>query len=492
MLKAGVKRFFVLAFVSAVTMFSLPNRAAAQTLFTGTATIQGYETQDQVCTTNGSYPQCTDVWPSGTVSFYVSGQAVSAPFNSNSTSATIASAICTEMNSSFPIQCTAVGGSNGNSTISYQSSSFQNVTASAATTYPSYVGLNSPTPPSFWVTMSAAVPPKFLINSILYDPPGSLSKNGFTTSNSVGTTSTFSSTYTNGSSLSFTVSQGSATGSTFSMGISQSTTNSNFFKETVTNSSGTTIQASGEPIDHTQDTFLLWTNAVFTTYYNSASATAYTYTIAGNCGGYFNNVAIHAKLLMNPSLIYQNPGYTAPTQVNSTCSAPALTNICANPSQCTVNDFQGILNEDPLISAPSSEAPSSINSNRYVYVNPTQAVVLQGSGCSGCGNITHSYQIDDSKTLGQSNGKTDSYSTGTTSEDGFNIPFLGIGLTFKQQNTITISNMVVTGSFNGQTHSATAVLGSGIYNCYEDIDVYEDTVYHTFVLFPPNPSSDCQ
>lgn len=468
------------------------NDAIAQSSYIGTATVQGYETQDQVCTTNGGYPQCSNVWPSGSVSFYVNGHAVSASFDSNSTSATIASDICSQMNSNFPVQCTGVGGSNGNSTINYRSSSFYNVTASAATNYPSYVGLNSPTPPSFWVEMTAAVPAKFLINSILYDPPGALSKNGFSTSNSVGTTSSFSSTYTNGSSLSFTVSQGTATGSTFSMGISQSTTNSSYFTEVITNSSGTTIQANGEPIDHTQDTFLLWTNAVFTTYYNSASATAYTYTIAGNCGGYFNNVAIHAKLLMNPSLIYQDPGYTTPTQVTGSCTAPALTNICANPSACTVNDFQAILNEDPLISAPASEAPSSVNSSRYVYINPNEAVILQGSGCSGCGYITTPYQLDDSKTLGNSTEQTDSYTSGTTSEDGFTIPYLGIGLTFKQQNSITISNTELNGSSSGQTHSASAVLGSKIYNCYEPIDVYEDTEYHTFVLFPPNPSADCQ
>ena len=48
-----------------------------------------------------------------------------------------------------------------------------------------------------------------------------------------------------------------------------------------------------------------------------------------------------------------------------------------------------------------------------------------------------------------------------------------------------------TGSANGTSHTASITLGSTSVSCDETVNIYEDTVYHTFALAPAVVSSFC-
>ncbi|MGB9123842.1 MAG: hypothetical protein WCE73_24720, partial [Candidatus Angelobacter sp.] len=78
---------------------------------------------------------------------------------------------------------------------------------------------------------------------------------------------------------------------------------------------------------------------------------------------------------------------------------------------------------------------------------------------------------------------------GYSRTSGFSL--FGAGLTLSTSNSFSWSNSMSTGTANGTSHSAAVTLGSSSVGCDETINIYEDTVYHTFALAPAVVSSLC-
>ena len=338
--------------------------------------------------------------------------------------------------------------------------------------------------------------PKYYVLSILYAPPGNQSSNGFTNTITNTATTSISHSFTNAAATAINVSAaGNGFGVNFS--TSKSTQDSTSFQLGTSNGAGATLASVRNPVDHTQDQFLIWLNpAVVVT---PTSSTTANYTLRTPIGS--NGQPEPMDIVNINAVDLQNPG-SIPLDVlnpqirNNVSGLPGLANVCANPVPqctsapcgCTTNDFTGILAADPLLSVSlQNTLPDQVDSNRYVFV---ESQVLEGPECSGCDPLRNTFTANDSQTASQTKTQQYSYGVGFTRSSGFSL--FGAGLTISNSNTFTWTNAMSTGTSNGTSHTGSVTLGTGNVGCFETINVYEDTVYHTFAFAPPIVSSGCQ
>ena len=343
-------------------------------------------------------------------------------------------------------------------------------------------------------TFSGSLFPQYYVLSVLYAPPGNSSSNGYTDTVSNGTSFTTSHNFSVDSNLSI-VASGSIFGSGTSVGVSfgfgGATGNSQSYQETYQNGTGTQIQSVRNPVDHTQDQFYLWLNPLVTVSLVGNSTTA-TYTMGTQPGQPMDIVNINAADLLNPPQIplaillpqTPTPGVTLPGLANI-CAHPLPTAQCtqANACGCVASDFTTILGNDPLIGTAQTTQPTQVDNTRYVYVN---SALLEGPQCSGCDPVKNTIVANDSSLNSTAESSSSSYSVGYSVGGTIGISVFGTGgkLQVTDTNKFTWTNSESYGSSNGTAHAATVVLGSSSVDCSEAIDVYEDTVYHTFAFAP--------
>lgn len=341
--------------------------------------------------------------------------------------------------------------------------------------------------------------PLYKITSILYSPPGNESKNGFSTSVSNGTTTSISNTFANSNTLSITASGGLLLASStagVSVGYSASTIDTSSFQCTTQSTSGSEILSSSNLEDHTQDQIFLWLNPQVSIAQTGSSTLIYTMS---NVGGKPPDI-INTRVanLQHPSqiplwkLVPQTP-------VPGGVTLPGLEVLCANPlppSQCTQtnacgcvpSDFAAIITAaDPFFSpaalaissSPTPDQVNQVDSNRFVYLQYLQLEDTQK--LYGFSDTTQAFQ-----SWGNGNGYSVGYTVG--GQIGNSQFFGSISLT--DTNTFTWSNTKTVGSINGTANSINLTLGTTNSDCGGYVDIYEDTVYHTFVPVreePPPP-----
>lgn len=360
---------------------------------------------------------------------------------------------------------------------------------------PKYFIIAQPGQGSLTASLNVELYPKYKILSILYDAPGNRSSNGYTNSvnNTVSTSisQTFSSATTTSVGGSF-----AGIGYNVSFSGSKSTQNSAGYQLATSNGAGASLGSVGNSVDHTQDQFLLWLNPMVVVTPTGTNTATYSMSTPIGSNGQpepMDIVNINVKDLQNPSLI---PLGVLQTQTRNNISGlPGLANVCANPTPscttapcgCVESDFSTILAADPLTSITlQNTQPSQIDSNRYVLVN---SQTLEGPQCDGCDPLTFSFTESDSQSVSQTLTQSSSYTVGYTRTSGFSL--FGVGLSLARSNSFTWGNSMSTGSANGTSHSAAITLGSASVGCDETINIYEDTVYHTFALAPAVVSSLC-
>jgi len=69
------------------------------------------------------------------------------------------------------------------------------------------------------------------------------------------------------------------------------------------------------------------------------------------------------------------------------------------------------------------------------------------------------------------------------------VSLFGSGMSSATQFTYT--NSESTGAINGSANSMTVTLSSTTLDCYQEIPIFEDTVYHTFVFQQPAGNTSC-
>lgn len=484
MVKTSKLLILLLGFIT----FFASGLAGAQTI-QGTAVIGGGESLLPLC----SGHTCSEVWGRSSLSFTVNGATVSTLSGQGSTSFSMASALCRQMTSSFPVQCTGTTGTGNTATMNLQAATdFQVSTACKITSPVNVQGC------LFSANLTGTLNPAYQILSILYTPPGDHSSNGFANTNSTGATNTVGLNFAQGTTTTINASGGILGQGSLgvSFGVSAATGNSQAYSVTYESGDGSQLLSVSQPVDHSQDQFFLWLNPQMT--FTSGNNTSATYSVGTVNSQPMDIVNVNTAGLQNPSLIPLS--ILLPQTVQPGVVLPGLANICANPlppDQCTQanacgcvpSDFASILAKDPLIGVSDLVAPSQIDSSRFVFVN---SQILEGPEQAGGGPVLNSFTESDSSVTSQTNTESVDSNTSYTTGAGLNIPFL-FTLSVTHTNSFTISSSESQGTQNGSAHVASVTLGSDAVACFEHIDIYEDTAFHTFAFaLPAQAPPECE
>ena len=113
-------------------------------------------------------------------------------------------------------------------------------------------------------------------------------------------------------------------------------------------------------------------------------------------------------------------------------------------------------------------------------------LTLAGYECPSCNQSSNTYTVTDST-------QASTTYTGTTSTTvGYSVKVgLGVGPSLANSQTWTWSDSESSGTLNGISNTMNATLLSSTLGCYQEVAVYEDTVYHTFVYQQPAGNLSC-
>lgn len=343
---------------------------------------------------------------------------------------------------------------------------------------------------------------KYLVLSILYTPPGNASSSGFSNDVSAGSSSSVEKDFSSSDSLSF---GGGFLGNDASVTFTTSATSglSSGFTTSYDASSGEQLATVSQAMDHSQDQIFLLINPTVNVTQTGSAAGFYSFGPSLNATGTFANgvppdiLNVNIKGLKNPSLIPLEilepqvpfPGTTLPG-LSSICAKPLLPAQCttANACGCTAADFTPIVAQDELANITSqTTTPSSVDGARYVYITNK---ILQGPQQAGSGPVTTSYSISDSTETERSTSNGTSYGVGYSKTFGFSG---GFSLDITASTDWTISQSQSVGSSSGTGHTGDVGLGTSDVGCFEYVDIYEDTTYHTFAYaLSEAPPANCQ
>jgi len=378
---------------------------------------------------------------------------------------------------------------------------------------------------------AAVAYPDFQVLSIIYAAPGNHSSNGFTDSTTDGTTTSITQSFTTGSTSTFTTGfsfLGIGASSSTSFGISQTTGNTSAFTETMTDSTSWANGSGGgsNQISHLNDLFLIWVNPAIEIV--STASKTWLYSVgtqlqtAGDPDPGSPEVQDVVEVFASAMSANASGDTTVPLealvpQVVDSQTLPGLAVICANhsyyPNSCTQanqcgcvpSDFATILAQDPLLDYTSTESPLNADTSgatacasptasdkcRYVPVpsspgsSEQETQLLCGPQTPGGNDCVNTFTQSDSNTTTQTLSETDSLTVGYS----WGISLFGSGMSSATQFTWTSSES--TGAINGSANSMTVTLSSGTLDCYQEIPIFEDTIYHTFVFQQPAGNTSC-
>jgi hypothetical protein len=382
--------------------------------------------------------------------------------------------------------------------------------------------------------------PKYQVLSIIYSTPGNESSNGFTNTETDGDTVSVGSSFASGVTTTFSVSGGFlGLGSTlsWSFGASATTGNSTAVTDTISDATGIANASPGSgasnAINHHEDLFILWLNpAVQVTQeglkgvvYSVGTQTQTTGDPSPGKSEIQDQLEVFAQAMMaNASGATTVPVAILEPQTVDGQTLPGLANICANLKTseylaktctladqcgCAPSDFAQILAQDPLLNYSSTESPLNADSSgttvcadptttskcRYVPVpvaagSTTQVTeLLEGPNTVG-GNVpVNTFSQTDSTQTTQTLTETDSYTVTFSEKSSF--MFLGTGVSFENADQWTWTNSESTGKINGSANEMTVTLSSSTVGCEQEIPIFEDTVYHTFVFQQPAGNTSC-
>jgi len=385
--------------------------------------------------------------------------------------------------------------------------------------------------PSGTADPAAVAYPQYQVISIIYAPPGNQSSNGYTDTTTDGTTTSITQSFTSGSTSTFTTGfsfLGIGASASTSFGTSQTIGNTSAFTETMADSTGWANASSGgsNQISHLNDLFLIWVNPAIEIV--STASNTWLYSVgtqlqtAGDPDPGSPEVQDIVEVFASAMSANGSGATTVPLealvpQVVDGQTLPGLAVICANhsyyPNSCTQanqcgcvpNDFKTILAQDPLLNYTSTEpilnadtsgatacaSPTPSDKCRYVPVpsspgsSEQETQLLCGPQTPGGNDCVNTFTQTDSNTITQTLSEADSYSVGYS----WGVSLFGSGMSSATQFTYT--NSESTGAINGSANSMTVTLSSTTLDCYQEIPIFEDTVYHTFVFQQPAGNTSC-
>jgi hypothetical protein len=342
-------------------------------------------------------------------------------------------------------------------------------TSACATTYSNTVQMCR----SKFSCPPAIMRPNYLVLSLLYAPPGNSSSAGFSQGQSQGVTTSISNSFAAGDSINFSASGGFIGQGTLgvSFGMSNSSQDSQGFQVTTSSTQGSQIKSTSDAADHTQDRFFLWLNPQVTV--TQTGLNTGTYTVGPPPGQPMDIIDVNIHELQNPSLI---PSAKMGPQIIHGLSLPGLAGL-------TATDFSTILSLDPFVSTDPTLPPA--DTKRFVYVDSQYLEGPDYKLASGSADPnSNSFNESDAQVATQTQSESLSYNVGFSTGAKVDLAIFG-GSSLDVKTSLTWTQSTSFGTSSGTTHQASVTLGSQTpqVDCW--IDIYEDTLYHTFLFVPP-------
>jgi hypothetical protein len=396
--------------------------------------------------------------------------------------------------------------------------------------------------------------PTYKVVSVLYSPPGNQSSQGYGTSTTTGSSTTVASSFTFSEEMTFSSGIQDVLAGSASFGWSTTSNNSSAFTQTLTdattvttddNSNTTYNPTKSDSVNHNLDSFVLWLNPEVTILSAGTAPVSYTTGSQATTGV----SAVVADVILLPAITMEAtpPGSKGVTTVpvaylipqaiagenglnsympglgaickNTTLykeqlasADPATPTACtqANQCGCVPSDFVNILLTDPLLNYNSTtytanpyagtesplqldvsgvsicgKNPVPISANCRYEIVP----VIAGSTTTtfepltGSGGVT--YTVSDSTTKAETTGGSTSWNVGLSFGGGILVASL------KTADMWTWTDSESTGTLTGTGNSMFVTLKTSNADCEENVNIYEDTEFHTYAFQVPTGITSC-
>jgi Galactose oxidase, central domain/Kelch motif len=376
---------------------------------------------------------------------------------------------------------------------------------------------NGPAPVSGYVS------PKYLVIGVQYAPPGSKSSVVYAESTMMGTSTTYSNSFTNKQtdSVSLGFSVGAVFGifgnepnvsytATFSSGFSEQTDSSNSVSINSTQSNSNSIPGPSSDyvgVDHSQDIITVWLNPVLI--FGTLPSNPNLLQMLGNTydlvdpisgdSGQIDTVSLTLAQWQNPSLIPTYPlnhilnrGWEFDLQGGA---APGLTtadfNDIASADPFSSSTYSPTFNTTTHCSTDGRFCASALSNGKsdISYQQPNPGGQPEGSMWG------QGFTIMASQNAGYKDSHTVGYSLDANLTDGFLSGWAKLSL--KDSQTLTWTNQYSSTSTNTTGQTATfnvvgpaCVVPSGgsacnpVYTGPTEFELFEDTVYRSFMFYP--------
>jgi hypothetical protein len=366
--------------------------------------------------------------------------------------------------------------------------------------------------------------PQYKVLSIVYAAPGNESSDGYTNTLTDGTTTSVGNSFSAGDTFTFSETFGFfGLGSTmsWSFGTAVTTGSTSAVTETISEATGVSNSSNSgasNAINHQNDLFIIWLNPAILFQPTSSTSATYSEGTQLQAGGdpdpgqpeAVDSLEVYAGVMMaNANGVTTVPAAILNAQTVSVAgetgsqTLPGLGSICKNhpyyPNSCTLanqcgcvpSDFAGILATDPLLNFTNTESPLNANtsSNPDRFVEVTGAELLAGPEEAGGNNPVNSFTESDSTETTETWNYSLAYTVGYSWSLSWVVAGNGPSLTSATQFTWTNTDSV--GESNGSAHAEAVSLSSDTVGCYEDISIFEDTVFHTFAFQQPTGNTSC-
>jgi hypothetical protein len=286
--------------------------------------------------------------------------------------------------------------------------------------------------------------PAYYLITVLYAPPGTKSKASYADGSSAGTSTSAANMFGAGIKVGITGNVIAGADYQFTAQNTQS------FQVTKTAKTELDISATADRIDHGQDLFYLWINPEID--YSQQQSPGEPVNISFGTTG-------NVPMTVVPFNLNELTG-------KETIPAYKLQQI----PNMTPNDFAQIASADPWLS-PGYQPDRS----RYIYIRTLQ---LDGPDNAGDAIPGQATSVDDS----QVNCTTNATSQEIGADFGFSAgaDFFGQGEHATVVASVSYKNTSSAGNCNGATQTATVGLATGTVGFHDVIDVFEDSIYHSF------------
>lgn len=366
--------------------------------------------------------------------------------------------------------------------------------------------------------------PSYVVQSILYAAPGNYSSNAYTDSQTDGITSSLTNSFTDATQITYSSSVSFlGIGGTLSWttGASLTTGDTQAFTNTITSASSVgnnSYHKAVNALNHLNDMLIVWMNPEVTM--QGTSATTANYTLAtpeqtssdpspGKPQG-VDSIEVYAKEMVNGAVTpdHLNPQTMLDLNTGLRYTGPGLASLCKNVNMtkyltsqcgltdqcgCQTSDWTEILSHDALLNEPNTYDPLDLDTSpasectasdvtpssecRYVLMGGT---TLAGPSYTG-GNLPSNSTGWDDKYVGKYiSTEIHKETVGVSWKVNFGPG--GTGPSMTSGNSFTWTDSESTGMINGYAHQANLTVESDTTYCGEPVNVYMDTVYHTFAF----------